>query len=36
MEDEIDFLPADKRQIFLQSDTIILVVCGQAWPNYPK
>ena len=24
MKDEVDFLPADKRQRFLQSDTIIL------------
>ena len=36
MRDEPDFLPADKRQRFLESDTIILDVCGQAWPNYPK
>ena len=28
-KDEFDFLPADKRQRFLQSD-IILGVCGQA------
>ena len=25
---ESDFLPADKRQKFLQSDTVILGVCG--------
>ena len=36
VKDEVDFLPADKRQRFLQSDTIILDVCGQACPNYPK
>ena len=36
MKDEVDFLPADKHQIFLESDTIILGVCGQACPNYPK
>ena len=30
------FLPADKCQKFLQIDTIILVVCGQACPNYTK
>ena len=30
MKDEVDFLPADKRQRFLQVDTIILGVCGQA------
>ena len=33
---EVDFLLADKRQRFLQIDTIILGVCGQACPNYPK
>ena len=36
VKDEVDLLPADKRQKFLQSDTIILGVCGQASPNYPK
>ena len=30
--DEVDFLPADKRQ----SDTVILIVCGQVCLNYPK
>ena len=30
------FLPADKRQRFLESDSIILGVCGQACPNCPK
>ena len=30
MKDEVDFLPADKRQSFNQVDTIILGVCGQA------
>ena len=34
-KDEVDFLP-DKHQRFLQVDTIILDVCGQACPNYPK
>ena len=29
-------LPADKRQGFLQSDTNILGVHGQACPYYPK
>ena len=33
---EIDFLPVDKHQRFLQIDTIILDLCGQASPNYPK
>ena len=37
MKDEVDFLLADKRQRFLQIDSIILGVCGQACPNYmPK
>ena len=36
VKDEVDFLPADKLQRFLQSDTNILSVCCQAFPNYPK
>ena len=36
VKDEVDFLPADKRQRFLQIDTIILGVCGQACPSYTK
>ena len=36
VKDEVDFLPADKRRRFLQSDTIILGECGQACPYYPK
>ena len=37
MKDEVDFLLADKRQRFLQIDSIILGVCGQTCPNYmPK
>ena len=36
MKNEVDFLPFDKRQRFLQSDAIILDVCGQACPNYSK
>ena len=34
IKDEGDFL--DKRQRFLQVNTIILVVCGQARPDYSK
>ena len=34
MEDEADFLPADKSQRFFQSDTIFLDVYVQACPNY--
>ena len=36
VKDEVDFLSADKPQRFLQSDVIILGVCSQACPNYPK
>ena len=36
VKDEVDFLPADKHQRLLQIDTIVLGVCGQACPNYPK
>ena len=32
MKDELDFLPADERQMFPQIDTIILGV----WPGMPK
>ena len=32
---DVDFLLADKHQRFLQIDTIILGMCGQACPNYP-
>ena len=31
---EVDFLPEDKHQRFLQIDTIILGVCAQACPNF--
>ena len=36
MKNDVDFLPVDKHQWFLQIGTIILVVCDQACPNYPK
>ena len=36
VDDEVDFLPVDKSQRFLQNYTIILLVCGQACPNNPK
>ena len=36
MKDELDLLPTNERQRFLQIALIILVVCGQACPNYPK
>ena len=36
IKNEVDFLPADKCQIFPQIDTIALAVCGQACLNYPK
>ena len=34
--DEIDFLPADKHECFLQADSITLGVCSQACLKYPK
>ena len=36
MKDKLDLLPTDKRKRFLQIAIIILGVCGQAYPNYPK
>ena len=36
MKDEVDFLPADKCQMFRETDIIILGVCEKACPNYPK
>ena len=36
MKDKVVFLPVDRRQRFPQTDTIILSVCRQASPNYPK
>ena len=36
VKSEADFLSADKRRRFPQSDTIILGACGQACPYYPK
>ena len=36
VKNEVDFLPADKYQRFLQIDTIILGAGDQACPNYPK
>ena len=36
MNDEVDFWPADKHGSLLQADTIILGVCNQACPKYPK
>ena len=36
MKDEVDFLPADRPQLFLLIDIIILDVCDQACVNYPK
>ena len=34
-KNKVDFLLADKDQRFLDTDTINLGVCGQAFPNYP-
>ena len=36
LKDEVDFLPADKHQRFLQIDTITLDVCSQTMPKLPK
>ena len=36
MGDEIDFLPANKREGFLQVDSITLGLFSQACPKYPK
>ena len=36
MKDELNLLTTDKCQRFLQIAIIILGVCGQARPNYPK
>ena len=35
VKDEVDYLPADKHWRFLQSDTVIVGVYGQACPYYP-
>ena len=34
MTDEVDFLPADKHQRFLQIGAIVLSIYGQTCPNY--
>ena len=36
MEDEVDFLIADKQKSFLQDDSITLSVCSQTGPKYQK
>ena len=36
MSDEVNFLHQDKRESFLQIDTIIFSGDGQAFPNFPK
>ena len=36
MGNEVDFLPADKYESFLQVDSITLGVCSQACPKYLK
>ena len=35
-KNKVDFLPADKCRKFLQSDIIILGLCSQTCPYYPK
>ena len=36
MDDEVDFLPVDKHESFLQVDNITLVVCSQVFIKYSK
>ena len=36
MRYEVDFLPTDKHESFLQVDSMILDVHSQACPKYPK
>ena len=36
MKEKVDFLPADNHKRFVQIDTIILGLCGEACPNYLK
>ena len=36
VKDEVDFLRADKHQMFLQIDAIILDMCNQSCRNYSK
>ena len=36
MEDEVDFLPANKHEGFLHVDSITLGLFRQAFPNYSK
>ena len=36
INDEVDILPAEKRQRFPQIDTIIFSSCCHACPNYPE
>ena len=36
IKDEVNFLSTDKHQKFLEINTIILDVCSQTCPNYPK
>ena len=35
VSDEVDFLPTDKGQSFIQINNIILDVCDQTCPSYP-
>ena len=36
MVNQVDFLPADKHESFLQVDSITLSLHSQACPKYPK
>ena len=36
MRYHVDFMPADKYESFLQSDSVTLDVRSKAYPKYPK
>ena len=36
MEDEVEFLPADKHKSFLQDGSITLRIISETGPKYPK
>ena len=36
MRDEVNFLPANKQEGFLQVDSITLDLFSQAYPKYPR
>ena len=36
VKDKVDFLPKNKDERFFQIHTIVVGLCSQACPNYPK